>query len=493
MTDLVVKETVAMKDELVKSEVLENVKDESEALLVNDKANNVCGDPCIPDSDANALTESKCVVDLPEDKIEKKLNSLEHSHVINLPRNDDALAEDDNLPGNDDALVEDDMDLSGDAMDLSGDENERKAATCEVSYDVILPQDNAELPGMSINLLQDNIEKAVTTRETSFKPMTLKEIRNSTWAKIPTRTPQGVSPGMKAAYENVKDAYEARKVSQDVLNLATTSSENAKAALENSQRSLNFAKLALEESECHFHQVSDALETAQLQEPSTWNTLYHKLQEFKSERGNLFFHAQDRKDPHIQKLQGWLSRQKDMYRKYQSGKMTTTKSYRITALEKLGIFVSKWDIRFNQLRKYKEMWGHCNVPTRNHSELKQLGIWVGFQRGEFRNFRERKKSTITEERIKKLDSLGFVWSPCQANGWKPSTRVYTKKGDELQTKEEIQTESNVIENELQIEDQIKNERSIIENFSNEKPGMKQESTVQTNGSTVLCEGFSIAL
>jgi len=62
-----------------------------------------------------------------------------------------------------------------------------------------------------------------------------------------------------------------------------------------------------------------------------------------------------------------------MYRKYQSGKMTTTKSYRITALEKLGIFVSKWDIRFNQLRKYKEMWGHCNVPTRNHSELKQLG------------------------------------------------------------------------------------------------------------------------
>ena len=89
--------------------------------------------------------------------------------------------------------------------------------------------------------------------------------------------------------------------------------------------------------------------------------------------------------------------------------------------------------------------------------------------------------------------MGFVWSPCQANGWKPSTRVYTKKGDELQTKEEIQTESNVIENELQIEDQIKNERSIIENFSNEKPGMKQESTVQTNGSTVLCEGFSIAL
>ena len=89
--------------------------------------------------------------------------------------------------------------------------------------------------------------------------------------------------------------------------------------------------------------------------------------------------------------------------------------------------------------------------------------------------------------------MGFVWSPCQANGWKPSTRVYTKKGDELQTKEEIQTESNVIENELQIEDQIKNERSIIENFSNEKPGMKQESTAQTNGSTVLCEGFSIAL
>ena len=80
MTDLVVKETVAMKDELIKSEVLENVKDESEALLVNDKANNVCGDPCIPDSDANTLTESKCVVDLPEDKIEKKLNSLEHSH-----------------------------------------------------------------------------------------------------------------------------------------------------------------------------------------------------------------------------------------------------------------------------------------------------------------------------------------------------------------------------------------------------------------------------
>ena len=58
--------------------------------------------------------------------------------------------------------------------------------------------------------------------------------------------------------------------------------------------------------------------------------------------------------------------------------------------------------KFGQLVEFKMKHGHCAVPA-GWSENKSLAIWVAVQR------RQRKANQLSEERIKKLDSIGFIW------------------------------------------------------------------------------------
>merc|ERR1712238_289090 len=59
-----------------------------------------------------------------------------------------------------------------------------------------------------------------------------------------------------------------------------------------------------------------------------------------------------------------------------------------------------WEIMLEELRKFKEREGHCNVPY-SYSANPKLGIWVNNQRG--------KRLKISKERASKLDSNGFIW------------------------------------------------------------------------------------
>jgi len=58
----------------------------------------------------------------------------------------------------------------------------------------------------------------------------------------------------------------------------------------------------------------------------------------------------------------------------------------------------KWEIMYEELRKFKEREGHCNVPY-NYSDNPKLGRWVMKLRA--------KRSKISKERASKLDSIGF--------------------------------------------------------------------------------------
>jgi len=59
-----------------------------------------------------------------------------------------------------------------------------------------------------------------------------------------------------------------------------------------------------------------------------------------------------------------------------------------------------WDESFAALLVYKEANGHCDVGTESGS----LGKWVSRQRGAY------KKNQLPEERIARLDAIGFVWA-----------------------------------------------------------------------------------
>lgn len=75
-------------------------------------------------------------------------------------------------------------------------------------------------------------------------------------------------------------------------------------------------------------------------------------------------------------------------------------------LQKLGVQLGRtslnWDKSFSELAAYQKKHGHCDVPC--HSKIdRKLGHWVGNQRG------FRRKGLLSQERIAKLDELGFRW------------------------------------------------------------------------------------
>ena len=59
------------------------------------------------------------------------------------------------------------------------------------------------------------------------------------------------------------------------------------------------------------------------------------------------------------------------------------------------------EVRFQQLVEYKRVHGNCNVPYA-YKANPQLGMWVSTQR--------RRKQIMSEERRKRLSSIGFVWN-----------------------------------------------------------------------------------
>ena len=74
-----------------------------------------------------------------------------------------------------------------------------------------------------------------------------------------------------------------------------------------------------------------------------------------------------------------------------------------------------WEDRMDQLREYKEKHGDLLIPIR-YSENKSLGKFVHNTREQYKLFHKKtpegykKKCSLTAERVKQLDDIGFVWS-----------------------------------------------------------------------------------
>eukprot|EP00956_Cyclotella_meneghiniana_P020968 scaffold37640_cov83-Cyclotella_meneghiniana.AAC.7 len=79
---------------------------------------------------------------------------------------------------------------------------------------------------------------------------------------------------------------------------------------------------------------------------------------------------------------------------------------RVALLDELGFdWGTNWYANFRELCKFREEHGHCKVPTRD----KTLGRWVTSQRSDYKN------NKIAQEKIDKLNELGFVWNYDGAN------------------------------------------------------------------------------
>lgn len=74
---------------------------------------------------------------------------------------------------------------------------------------------------------------------------------------------------------------------------------------------------------------------------------------------------------------------------------------------------TKWLLMYDQLRKYKEEHGNTIVP-RGYGLNPRLASWVAEQRKQYKLLTDDKQSSITPERIKLLNELGFAWNAQEA-------------------------------------------------------------------------------
>ena len=109
-------------------------------------------------------------------------------------------------------------------------------------------------------------------------------------------------------------------------------------------------------------------------------------------------------------LGAWVAKQRQQYRLFREGKPSQITEERITKLKGLGFQWTlkhpEWEDRFAELVDFKRRVGHCNVSQSSGP----LGQWVSDQRQQYRLRKEKKYSSMTEERITKLEGLDFQWT-----------------------------------------------------------------------------------
>lgn len=123
-------------------------------------------------------------------------------------------------------------------------------------------------------------------------------------------------------------------------------------------------------------------------------------------------------DPTFPKLGLWVKEQRRHYTLMKQGKSSHMTEARCTELDSVGFcwdtHEATWLERLNELRAYKTAQGHCIVPT-CYPQNPKLGTWIHHQRRQYKKYKDGKPCHITAERIRALDSLGFVWHPRDRN------------------------------------------------------------------------------
>jgi hypothetical protein len=147
-----------------------------------------------------------------------------------------------------------------------------------------------------------------------------------------------------------------------------------------------------------------------------WNERFQELCQFRREYEYCCVPSHW---PKNRPLALWVKRQRYQYRIKNAGQRSTMTEDREKLLEQLGfVWDSRsafWEERLNELHAYRDMHGHCNVPTK-YPENPKLTVWAKCQRRQFKLFctEGSKRSNMTLERISKLARVGFVFNPRKA-------------------------------------------------------------------------------
>jgi uncharacterized protein YjhX (UPF0386 family) len=141
-----------------------------------------------------------------------------------------------------------------------------------------------------------------------------------------------------------------------------------------------------------------------------WKERLQELVDFRSKNGHCLvphnFHEN-------QQLAQWIKRQRYQHKLKQTNRHSTLSDERQAVLDGM-CFVwdshkAIWMERFESLKRFNAVHGHCNVPSR-YSD-RSLATWVKCQRRQYKLHKIGSQSTLTQERFSSLGFLGFDWNP----------------------------------------------------------------------------------
>jgi hypothetical protein len=94
------------------------------------------------------------------------------------------------------------------------------------------------------------------------------------------------------------------------------------------------------------------------------------------------------------------------------GKRSTLSDERVRLLNTIGFVWNSHDAVFHErlqdLTLFKQTHGHCVVPS-NYEQNVQLAVWTKRQRRQYKIYQEGSTSSLTPDRITKLEAIGFIW------------------------------------------------------------------------------------
>lgn len=126
-----------------------------------------------------------------------------------------------------------------------------------------------------------------------------------------------------------------------------------------------------------------------------WEQNFAALQKFHKREGHC--HVDKRRKVDGLNLGTWLQAQR-----YIKSSLTPD---RVQRLNSMGFswdpYVEQWEKRFAALKKFCRREGHCRVKEGDMVDGLRLASWVSIQRST--------KDSLTPDRLKRLNSLGFIW------------------------------------------------------------------------------------
>lgn len=142
-----------------------------------------------------------------------------------------------------------------------------------------------------------------------------------------------------------------------------------------------------------------------------WDLHYKELLKFVQKHGHCHIPHTYKDNPSLFR---WAKRQRYQYKRKLENKQSSMSDARQQKLDEIGfvwdLHTKVWNERFHDLVEYKTRNGNCSVPCR-YDANPSLGLWVKYQRRQYKLFQSGKFSRLTPDRFQLLTNLGFTCDP----------------------------------------------------------------------------------